>query len=81
MWPVRHPHHLRCGAGVGRDVFHLASPLDLVRRSEDGAVAEHVHVGDVGPKMEHHLRSKTIHHTIYSKSTYLLQIEEVSLIQ
>jgi len=68
MWPVRHPHHRRCGAGVGRDVFHLASPLDLVRRSEDGAVAEHVHVGDVGPKMEHHLRSKS------NSSHYLFQI-------
>ena len=38
---IRHPHHRRCGAGVGRDVFHLASPLDIMRRSEERAVAEH----------------------------------------
>jgi len=62
---IRHPHHRRCGVGVGCDVFHLASSLDLVRRSEDGAVAEHVHVGDVGPKREHPFALNAIHQTVY----------------
>jgi hypothetical protein len=47
----------------------------------DGAVAEHVHVGDVGPKREHPFALNAIHQTVYSKSTYVLEIEEASLIQ
>jgi hypothetical protein len=31
--------------------------LDIVRRSEDMAVAEYGHSGHVGPKMEYHRRS------------------------
>jgi hypothetical protein len=39
---IRYPHHRRCGTCIGRDVSYLASPLDLVSRSEDGALTEHV---------------------------------------
>jgi hypothetical protein len=52
-----------------------------VRRSEDGAVAEHGHVGDEGRRGSMIIALNAIRHTIYSKSTYLLEIEEVSFTQ
>jgi hypothetical protein len=58
MWPVFAIHIISDAVLVLGAMYSICSPLDLVRRSEDGAVTEHVHVGDVGPKMEHHLRSK-----------------------
>jgi len=73
-------HHRECLFGEGHAERGVEVP-HLVRRSEDGAVAEHGHVGDEGRRGSMIIALNAIRHTIYSKSTYLLEIEEVSFTQ
>jgi len=72
-------HHRECLFGEGHAERGVEVP-HLVRRSEDGAVAELGHVGDVGPKREYHHRSKC-NSSNYLFQIHLFEIEEVSLIQ